>query len=240
MKPLIGVNVDIKPGTAEKPSECSLQAPYIEAIQQSGGLPILIPPMPDSDLSVIVKKLNGVVFVGGPDYFPQRYGEEPDENTKMVDGLRDEFDFRFFNRVLEHSQMPTLGICLGSQLFNVALGGSLIQHIPKQFPHSNVEHSSTDGWINGFNKHLVTLEEGSKLWQIYQKAEINVTTSHHQAVKDVGDKLKVVARAEDGVVEAIELDDRRFLIGVQWHPEREYEQSKCLFDEFVKACALQT
>lgn len=237
MKPLIGVNVDIKPGTAEKPPECSLQAPYIEAIQKSGGIPVLIPPMSDSDLALIVERLSGVVFVGGPDYHPAHYGEEIEEHTKMVDMLRDEFDFRFFNQVLEHTNIPTLGICLGSQLFNVALGGSLIQHIPHQFPESKVEHSTEDGWKNGFNKHLVILEEGSKLFDIYKKNELNVTTSHHQAVKDVGNKLKVVARAQDGVVEAVELDDSRFLIGVQWHPEREYEQSKCLFDEFVRACA---
>ena len=130
---------------------------------------------------------------------------------------------------------PFLGICLGMQLLNVHRGGDLVQDIPKTYPESGIKHASPDGWNKGFNEHSVRLVKGSRLYEIYQKEELQISTSHHQAVRNPGDGLKVVSSADDGVIEAIELDGERMVIGVQWHPERGYDLNKPLFDSFVKA-----
>ncbi|MBK9142184.1 MAG: gamma-glutamyl-gamma-aminobutyrate hydrolase family protein [Candidatus Melainabacteria bacterium] len=231
MKPIIGINVDIRRGP---PPEASLQTPYLESVANSGGIPLLIPPVPDEDLDAIIKRIDGLIFVGGLDYSPERYNEKPHPSCKLIDPQRDDFDFRLFHRAMKEERMPILGICLGAQLINVGLGGSLVQDIPSSYPESGVMHASPDGWDRGFNKHTVEIDAGSRLYGIYKRKQVEISTSHHQAVKEPGRGLAVVSRADDGVVEAVEGEGSRFLIGVQWHPERCYDVSKCLFDELVR------
>jgi putative glutamine amidotransferase len=120
-------------------------------------------------------------------------------------------------------------------LLNIALGGSLIQDINSEIPHTEVIHQSKDGWKNGFNKHHVILRPESHIARIYKSESLNVPTSHHQAVKKIGAGLTVAAHADDGVVEAVEFKGRPFTIGVQWHPERDYEGNKDLFLQFIQA-----
>lgn len=232
MKPVIGINVDVRQGP---PPEASLQTPYIESIVSSGGIPLLIPPMPDEDLDRIISEIDGIVFVGGLDYSPSRYDQPTHPACKLIDSCRDDFDFRFFYRAMKSPNLPVLGICLGAQLINVGLGGSLIQDIPSTYPDSKTRHASPDGWENGFNEHSVKIESGSRLHDIYKATDIVVSTSHHQSVDKPGKGLRISSSADDGVVEAVEGEGSRFLIGVQWHPERAYAVSKCLFDEFVRA-----
>ncbi len=234
MKPIIGINVDIKKGP---PPEASLQTPYLESIHKSGGIPLMIPPMSDDDVQAVLAKIDGIMFIGGADYSPKRYNEEPDETVKLIDSTRDDFDFRLLKNVLDRRDMPILGICLGCQLLNVGLGGSLIQDIKKRFPQSEVMHASPNGWQDGFNRHDVNLVKGTRVHEIYGIERLTVSTSHHQAVNAVGKGLTVAAHCDDGVIEAVELPDRRFVIGVQWHPERDYDGSKNLFDKFVAVCA---
>lgn len=231
-KPVIGINLDVKEGP---PPENSLQSTYTDAITKSGGIPLLIPPMSEADLAEIMGFLSGVVFVGGLDYDPRRYNQEKDETTVLINSTRDNFDFSFINKIMTDTSVPVLGICLGMQLLNVHLGGDLIQDIPKAYPESGIKHSSPDGWNKGFNEHPVRIDKGSRLFDIYQCEEVLVSTSHHQSVKEAGKGLEVVSRADDGVIEAVELDDSRLVVGVQWHPERGYDIHKPLFDYFVKA-----
>lgn len=234
MKPIIGINLDVKDGP---PPEASVQTTYVDSVVKSGGIPVLIPPMPESDLNDVLEKLNGIIFVGGRDYNPERYNQKLDEATVLINERRDQFDFQFIDKVMQNKSCPVLGICLGAQLLNVYLGGNLHQDIPKVYPESQIEHASPDGWENGFKEHSVKINAGSKLADIFKKEEIIVSTSHHQSIEKVGEGLEVVSLAPDGVIEAVEMKDRRFVIGVQWHPERGYDINKPLFDEFVKCSA---
>ena len=236
MKPVIGINLDI---FGESPKIGKIQAFYYQSIGQAGGLPVLIPPCGDADLADLLRRLDGVMFIGGDDYCPSTYGEKKHDSVQLAHDERTDFDFRLLQVALGDAQLPILGICAGCQLLNIGLGGSLHQDIPSEFPSSNVQHSAgKDPWKEGFNKHKIILESGTKLAKIFAGTkEINVPTSHHQAVKRVGEGLIPAALAEDGVIEAVELPSRPFVIGVQWHPERDYEGNASLFTSFVQACA---
>lgn len=232
MKPLIGINLDIKKGP---PEEASIQTTYTDSILKSGGLPVLLPPMPAADLKYIVHRLDSILLIGGADYCPTLYNEEPDATVELAEPCRQEFDLAVARLALAEEDMPVLGICLGCQLINILQGGSLVQDIKSAHPHSQVEHSSKDGWKNGFVRHSVELVAGSKISAIFKNQKFEVPTSHHQSVKQVGQGLKIVAHAEDGIVEAVEMSDRPFVMGVQWHPERDYDTNKPLFDSLVAA-----
>lgn len=235
MKPLIGINVDIQ---GEKPKLASVQANYFESVTKAGGIPVLIPPLQDDDLQELLKLIDGILFIGGYDYCPSSYGEEKHESVELAHEDRIDFDLRLVKNSLDKfPEMPILGICAGAQALNIGLGGSLYQDIPTEFPDSHVMHSSKNGWRDGFNQHKVIFREGTKLHEIYKLADLSVPTSHHQALKQIGAGLLVTADAEDGIAEAIELPDRPFVIGVQWHPERDYSGNRCLFESFVGAAA---
>jgi putative glutamine amidotransferase len=232
MKPLIGINLDIKAGP---PEEARIQTTYTDAIVKSGGIPILLPPMPDEDLAEVVKRLDGLMLIGGPDYCPSLYKEEADETVELINARRQSFDLNLMRAALKRANMPLLGVCGGAQLLNIELGGSLVQDIKSAFADSKVEHNTVNGWKNGYNKHDVRLEKDSIIAGIYRVERLAVPTSHHQSVKDLGSGLKVTALADDGVIEAIELIESEFVVGVQWHPERDYETNKPLFDRLISA-----
>lgn len=232
MKPVIGINVDIE---GEKPKLAKLQAFYYEAIMRAGGIPVLIPPMEDKDVDQLLERLDGVLFTGGYDYCPSTYGEEKHESVELAHTDRLDFDSRLMKRALDVKELPVLGICAGCQILNIGLGGNLHQDIPSDFPNTPVEHASVDGWKDGFHYHRVILRKGTKLAGIFSKDSFEVPTSHHQAVKTLGEGLCATADAEDGIIEAVELPDRDFVIGVQWHPERDYAGNEELFTAFVKA-----
>lgn len=232
MKPIIGVNVDIE---GEKPKKASVQSNYYECVAKAGGIPLLIPPCSDDDLADVLKRLDGIMLIGGLDYCPSFYSESKHEKAELAHDDRLDFDLRLMNKCLENKSLPVLGICAGAQILNIGLGGSLYQDIPSEFPHSKVTHSSENGWLEGFSNHTVRISESSKLAQIYSKKELAVPTSHHQAVKMLGKGLKASAFAEDEIIEAVELDGPSFIIGVQWHPERDYDGNEELFRAFIKA-----
>lgn len=232
MKPLIGINLDIKKGP---PQEAAIQTTYTDAILKSGGVPLLLAPMPEADLALVMQKLDGIMLIGGADYCPTLYNEEPDSTVELAEPRRQEFDLACARLALADADMPVLGICLGCQLINILQGGSLVQDIKSSFPDSDVEHSSKDGWKNGFTMHDVKVLPESKLGAVLGRYELPVSTSHHQSVKQVGKGLKIVAHADDGIVEAVEMSERAFVLGVQWHPERDYETNKPLFDGLVAA-----
>jgi putative glutamine amidotransferase len=227
MKPIIGINVDI---VDTEPDKCSLQLTYMRAIIAAGGVPLLLPPVPAEDIPRVVAMIDGLLLTGGDDYDPSFYGQVVSEHTKIGVKQRQEFDQKLAQYVLKQTKLPVLGICAGCQLTNIVLGGTLVQDIPSHVPGSHVQHSNNNGL---FGMHDVFLNPESKLSPIYNGQVIVAPTWHHQAVKQPGVGLNIVAHAADGIIEAVELSGDRFVLGVQWHPEQQLDVHLCLFQEFV-------
>jgi len=207
---------------------------YAKAIEEAGGIPLIIPVMHKREnIASIARIAQGFIFSGGDDISPHYYGEEPLLNLELSPDERTDFEIALFREAIG-LQKPILGICLGTQLINVALGGSLYQDIPSQIPNS----------LNHRGVHTVAIKEGTLLHRIFGDNNLNplsheipVTSAHHQAVKTPGKGLTVSALSDDGIIEAIEMSDYPFLAGVQWHPEREpdNDQTRRLFNAFVAA-----
>ena len=191
---------------------------YVDALAAAGCAPVLIPILEDEDrLRAIYERLDGIVFPGGADVAPREYGEEPIDNLNKVEAERDRVELRLARWAFD-DDLPTLGICRGQQLINVALGGTLYQDLIHQGA-TTVEHSDADGRPRGKLIHRVRLDPNSRLAQLIDETSVEVNSLHHQAVKNVAPALLVTGTADDGVIEAVESPDRRFLIAVQWHPE---------------------
>jgi putative glutamine amidotransferase len=239
MKPLIGINLDILEGP---PAIARVRCDYFESILNAGGVPVLIPPMPDRDLDQILSTLGGLMLIGGLDYSPKLYGEDPCQAVELIHHKREQFDLQLVRRAFQGRDLPVLGICAGCQVLNISLGGSLIQDIHTDFPESDVKHATPkDGSHNGgVHKHHIELEEGTRLSGIYKTKALDVPSNHHQAVKTLGQGLKAAARAEDGIIEAFEDPKRVFTVGVQWHPERDFTMNQALFREFVTQASKMT
>ncbi|GAA2907088.1 hypothetical protein GCM10010517_73440 [Streptosporangium fragile] len=185
-------------------------ADYSAAVAAAGGVPVLLPF--DTHPELVADRLDGVVLAGGEDVDPRRYGGTPSPFQTLLDPVRDEYEITLVRTALER-RLPLLGICRGSQLLNVALGGTLVPHLP---PDSGEGHSYL-GYPRGHRSHPVRVAEGSRTAGVLG-TDLAVNSYHHQAVDRVGAGLRAVAHAPDGVVEAIEMDGAP-VIGVQWHPE---------------------
>lgn len=203
---------------------------YVRAIRECGGIPVVLPNADGSveQIDEYLELLDGLIMPGGADIPPSEYGEEPHPTAKLLDDDRYQFEKAMITAWIERTDKPLLGICLGSQWVNVAHGGSLVQDIPSEF---GVNHRNVS--------HMVHLEPDSRLSRIFGQAEFEVNSLHHQAVRDVGAGLRIVAKSADGIVEATETTDPdRFLIGVQWHPEKLIAEDKLqekLIDAFIAA-----
>lgn len=210
---------------------------YSQAILHAGGASVIIPAAQDrKSLARILSSLQGLILSGGPDVHPRRYGEEPLAGLGEVDDALDHMELMAAGLAIEKN-LPLLGICRGIQVLNIALGGNLYQDIPAQVPESICHTPKTDKAVS---THTVRIQTGSRLHTLFGKREIWVNGKHHQALKDLATGLVVAARAKDGVVEAVEFPDKRFIVGVQWHPEgtwREDAYSQKLFSAFVQAAA---
>lgn len=236
MKPIIGINANVvMEGSSPK---LELLSNYFDSISKAGGIPIILPPVPDEDLNRLLSTIDGLLLTGGPDYNPCHYQEEVHPKNGLMAPMRDDFDMRLVQKAIAASNIPILGICAGCQALNIGLGGSLIQHIP-DVVGPEVIHSGK-GSADGSLKHKISFEPKTKLASIYGKTDLDVPTSHHQAVKKVGAGLKPAAYADDKIIEAVEYSDKPFVIGVQWHPERDFANNKKLFEEFVKHAAKVT
>lgn len=229
-RPLIGINVDID----EVPKQASVPSYYFEAIEKSGGIPVLLPPMKTNDLKEVLKKLDGLLLIGGADYPPACYGAKTEDKTKIMSSSRAEFDLHLIKAALDIPELPILGICAGCQLLNITEGGSLVQDIPSKFPQSKVIHGGSYDAKSGPRMHEVSFSKDSLLNRLYKQTSLSVPTSHHQCLGNVASGMKVVARTTDGLPEAIEQDGSRFIVGVQWHPERDFDNNKMLFAEFIR------
>jgi len=205
------------------------------------GLPTLIPLEIDTDtLRAIYDQLDGVVLSGGGDVDPSRYGAAKSICTEDVDPMRDELEIKLAQWALQDDK-PLLGICRGIQVFNVAMGGTLIQDISDEV--LNAMRHDRDGydWF-GRLTHEVQLDPGSKLHKALgiQGDRVMVNSLHHQSVGKLAPGLCVVGHASDGIIEGVEHPERRFAVGVQWHPEAlssEHEPHQHLFEAFIAAAS---
>jgi len=194
---------------------------YIRALETVGLAPVLITPA--HSLQAVRSLMNacaGLVLSGGEDVDPVRYGMDPSPALGTVNRRRDEVEFTALEYALQQ-QMPVLGICRGAQVINVVLGGTLFQDLATERP-GPVLHQQSEPW--GQRTHCASVVAGSRLHEIVRSDELLINSYHHQAIRDVAPGLSVVARADDGMVEAVEGRDHPLLVGVQWHPER-YEAS---------------
>jgi putative glutamine amidotransferase len=226
LKPLIGIccRLDRTP----RGDRFNLQREYSEAVLAAGGIPVLLPLLPDLEFArTVASRLNGILLSGSTsDVEPQRYGAERDPRVTDVHPEREALDFALVDHAIQ-TRKPLLGICFGTQALNVALGGTLIQHLETSIDHSDPQV-----------RHKVLVEPDSALARLGGVGEHLVNTSHHQAVERVAPALRVTAHAPDGTIEAIEAaDPGRFLVAVQWHPEliwKESPISRALFEELVR------
>jgi putative glutamine amidotransferase len=214
MRPLIGITTYAEPlaswGHWTLPAAL-IPFAYVRAVDRAGGRPLLVPPS-DDGVPETLDVLDGIVFSGGSDIDPETYGEEQHPETRDVQPERDDAELALLQAALERD-MPVLAICRGSQLLNVARGGDLFQHLPEVV--GDDKHKVTAGL---FAVHDVAVDPGSRLGSLIGPAA-HVQSHHHQGIGRVGDGLKAVAHAEDGAIEAVEDQERRFALGVLWHPE---------------------
>ncbi len=204
---------------------------YLEALERAGLRPLVVRPGREGEVPDLLRQVRGWVFTGGDDIAPELYGEEPRAHLKEVNPRRDRMDLLLARGVLAQD-LPCLGICLGIQMLNVAAGGSLVQDIGAETPGA-AEHS-------GGTRHRVRAEPGTRIAALLGGSEVEVNSYHHQSLKRLGRGFLVSARAGDGVIEAVERPGSPFVVGIQWHPEREGcapAASGGLFGAFAAAAA---
>lgn len=231
MKPLIGIGSDVQSPQGERERSFAYLT-YVEAVRRAGAIPVVVPPQPENAAEV-VEALDGLLLAGGDDCDPAAYGEERHPTvTDPMDPRRQENDFALAKAAREQG-IPTFGICLGLQVMNVAAGGTLIQDIDSQHDTEIVHASIPEDRA----RHDVIIEQGTQLAGYLPATELNVNSSHHQAIRDVGEGLRVTAHAPDGIVEGLEDPRLPFYLGVQWHPEDMTGEGSAtsLFAAFIEA-----
>ena len=231
MRPIIGITPEIA-----EDGKVSLNYAYTHAVETAGGIPLVLPCTEDEALLQELATLcHGFVFSGGEDIEPARYGEEKLPQCGEQALRRDAFDFAMFEKALATGK-PILGICRGSQLINVALGGTLWQDLPSQQP-SEICHVQKEGQFD--HSHDVNILPDTPLAAIVGKNRLTINSFHHQAAKVLGKGLQVMATADDGIVEATYLPEHPFLLALQWHPERLCDidaDARALFRCFIDNC----
>lgn len=199
---------------------------YIDAVYDYGGLPLPVPCLADRDaLQQYIDKIDGLIIIGGMDYPPSMYGQEPHPKTEIMHERRAISDPLLVDLILQTNK-PVLGICAGMQLLNICRGGKLIQHLDTVENHLGEKY------------HEITLTESRWLSQIVPGKSIIVNSNHHQGIdpNHVGKSFTVVATAADGVMEAMEMEGEQMVLAIQWHPERitDLEHRKRLFEFFIR------
>ena len=219
-----------RPGVPHGDQAAAAPSRYIQALHRAGAHEAILQPV-SVDVAEAAKRLSrfdGLMLIGGEDLDPSTYGAEPHPKLGEVSEPRDAFELPLITAAIERG-MPVLAVCRGIQALNVALGGTLIQHIDEE----SIDHGGTKDWVT----HKVTIEPGSLLYKTLDAETVEPVSRHHQAVERLGQGLKATAWAEDGVIEGVEMDDG-WVLGVQWHPEltaADDPSQQRLFDGFVEA-----
>ncbi|HEU5212394.1 MAG TPA: gamma-glutamyl-gamma-aminobutyrate hydrolase family protein [Gaiellaceae bacterium] len=213
MRPLIGITSyaeEVRMGVWQEESAV-VPIAYVRAVEEAGGRPLVIPPV-DEGIDETLDALHGIIFSGGGDLDPATYRADAHPATDVPKPWRDGPELALLEAALERD-MPVLAICRGSQLLNVARGGDLVQHLPETVGHEG--HKDEPG---SFSDHTVAIEPESRLGALLGE-HAPVKSHHHQGMGTIGDGLRPVAWAEDGIVEGLEDPGKRFALGVLWHPE---------------------
>ena len=222
--PVIGITTYLTPASwgAWELEAALVPADYVRSVAAAGGAPLLVPP--GADLEVTLGVVDGLVFTGGSDLDPELYGADSHPETSGVIRERDDFELSLMRLALERD-VPMLAICRGSQVLNVARGGDLEQHVPDRV--GTESHREVPGV---FSEHGVDVVDDTRLASVLASSD-PVKSHHHQGFGDLGEGLRVAARAPDGTVEAVEDPSRQFAVGVLWHPEAGEDLS--LFEALV-------
>ncbi|MBN2218138.1 MAG: gamma-glutamyl-gamma-aminobutyrate hydrolase family protein [Pirellulales bacterium] len=257
-RPLIGITSTIKDRSAVVPMA------YAQAVRDSGGVPVILPAIDDETLRAeYVRRLDGLILIGGDDVPPSAYGETPHKTVEPMPAARWAAESKLVDQWLATGK-PVLGICLGLQLTNVVRGGSLVQDLPSEVGRAVVHAHPPENQDDGkkppraasqedvkrdANKkqpnaakrppitHQVALAPDSRLRKILGVDQLVVVSSHHQAAKRLGRGLHAAAHSDDGAVEALEIPEHPWAEFVQWHPERmDRAHQRALFGSLIRAC----
>ena len=240
MNPIIGITTygryESKLSTTHYDEHFLLPAQYVDAVRRAGGVPVLLPPG-EPNWHDWLRVVDGVIISGGSDIHPSQYdGDSEHPNLTVIDHQRDETELALARHLAQKEQRPTLCICRGMQVLNVALGGSMSEHLPDILPEDI--HRGADG---GWTVQPLQADPATLLAKVMGTTDVATYSGHHQAVKKVAPSLQITATAEDGVVEALGDAAHPWLIAVQWHPEVSAERDETqqrLFDELVAKCRL--
>jgi gamma-glutamyl-gamma-aminobutyrate hydrolase PuuD len=235
VKPVIGISAHPRVvETATGPALLHTSSRfYVEGVERAGGIPVILPVLDPDSVDDLLPAVNGILLTGGGDVQPSRYGARPIAETHNVDPLRDAFEIRLIEAAIA-VDMPLLATCRGMQILNVAMGGSLIQHVPHA---TGQQHDRADLWRQAV--HRVKIEPDSHLAEALGATEVEVNSIHHQAVDQAAPGTRAVAWAEDDTVEAIEVPGSPHVVAVQWHPEllEDWPEQQGLFRQLVEHAA---
>ncbi len=217
-RPLIGINSDYRATAKGRVPQTFLHSGYYDCLLAAGAVPVVIPPLTkEVDLSPILDRLDGVLLTGGDDLDPKKMGLAPHPSVTVMNDRRETSD-RMLVKLLQQRKMPVLGVGLGMQQLNVVNGGGIYVHLPEDMPRS-IPHRDPQG---GVHRHIVVMEQGTRMEEIYGPGEIRVNSYHHQGIRKLAPIFRIAALAPDGLIEAFEGKDPSWWVtGVQWHPENE-------------------
>jgi putative glutamine amidotransferase len=231
-KPIIGILSDIdKEGKEDRPLYF-VKSNYVTAVNKAGGIPFIIPPGEDEkDIMKLTSNIDGLLIPGGDDIDPKYFNEDPHPSIVLVDPEITRFQMEFC-QIAVNQNIPVLGICAGMQLINILFGGDIYQDIPSQLPGS-IKHKKDKNEEEAVF-HSIKIEKNTGHFNILQRENVLVNSTHHQAVRNVAEGFIVAARSEDGIIEAIESRKHPFVLGVQYHPEDLFQQEEVFLNLFKK------
>lgn len=232
MRPVIGITL----GDGDRPGFHAIREDYVRCVEQANAVPVVLAAGLPDHAPTLLDRIDGLVLSGGADLDPELYAQAPHPKLRRVDRRRDDFELALVRLALERD-LPTLAICRGQQVLNVALGGTLVQDIPSTIKGA-MQHDAPGR--RSRRSHPVEMLAGSRLREILGHDTVSVNSFHHQSVDRVGAGLVVSGRCpQDDVIEALEMPERRFVLAVQWHPESFWSKASSfqpLFDAHAAAC----
>lgn len=236
MKPVIGILSHITPHNTSPLGISTLGNTYVVSIEKADGVPVILPVfMEEENMDAYLDMCDGFLFSGGIDISPSYYNEEPHLKIGQTSLNLDRTQIPFMQKALKTGK-PILGICRGHQVLTVATGGNLYQDL-SEHEGTCVKHFQETH--NGDYSHTVTLESDSLISDLFEHT-IYTNSFHHQAAKDLGEGVRAIAYSQDHVIEAIQVENHKFALGIQWHPEAMFahgdESMRPIFDAFVNAC----